>query len=115
MLAIIFTVLFSVLVAYFATQNTTTVTLHFVSYSLTGIPIYLLVLASLLGGLLFAWILHLLNSISSSFALRGKNKTIKKGKVENLELTKKVHQLEIENTKLSTKDPEKSLIEDKSL
>ena len=115
MLAIIFTVVFSALVAYFATQNTGTISLQFASYSWTGIPVYIIVLTSLLTGLVFAWIFHLLNEISSSFAMRGKNKTIKEGKDENLELTKKVHQLEIENTKLSTKDEDKSLIENKSL
>lgn len=115
MLAVIFTVLFSALVAYFATQNTGIISLQFASHAWTGIPIYIIVLTSLLAGLLFAWIFHLLNAISSSFAIRGKNKAIKEGKNENLELTKKVHQLEIENTKLNTNNADKSLIENKSL
>lgn len=115
MFAVIFTILFSALVAYFATQNTGTISLQFASYSWTGIPIYIIVLTSLLAGLLFAWIFHLLNAISSSFALRRKNKLIKEGKNENLELTKKVHKLEIENTKLSANDEDESLIENKSL
>jgi uncharacterized integral membrane protein len=114
MLAIIFTVIFSALVAYFATQNTGTITLQFASYSRT-MPIYVIILASLLAGLLFGWIFQLLNSISGAFAIRSKNKKIKESKDENLELTKKVHQLEIENTKLATHEADKSLHEEKSL
>lgn len=114
MFAFIFAILVSVLVAYFATQNTELVTIHFATNTWTGIPLYLLMLTSLLAGLLFAWIFHILSAISASFALRSKNKKIKQTKEENLELTKKVHQLEIENTKLSTKDSD-SLIEKKSL
>jgi len=115
MVTIIFAVLFSALVAFFATQNTATITLHFISFSRSGIPLYLPILASLLIGLLFSWILQLLNAIASSFVLRAKNKTIKESKDENLELTKKIHKLEIENTKLTLNDPEKTLIESKSL
>jgi len=111
MLAIIFTVIFSSFVAYFATQNTGTITLQLSSHSWTGIPIYVTVLASLLAGLLFGWIFQMLNAISSSFAIRGKNKAIRASKDENAELAKKVHQLEIENTKLSTKNADKPHLE----
>ncbi|KKT34322.1 MAG: hypothetical protein UW23_C0044G0001, partial [Candidatus Collierbacteria bacterium GW2011_GWA1_44_12] len=40
------------------------------------------------------------NSILTTFKLRGKDKEIKKQKGEVLELTKRVHQLELENEKL---------------
>ena len=39
-------------------------------------------------------------SISHSITLRGKNNEIKKDKDEILELTKNVHQLELENEKI---------------
>jgi len=115
MLALIFAVLVSVVVAYFATQNTASITLHFLSYNWTGIPIYLVVLGSLLVGLLFAWIFHLLNAISSSLNLRGKEHALKEEKKTNLELTKRMHQLELANTKLTAKDADKELLDDNSL
>lgn len=115
MLAFIFTVLFSGVVAYFATQNTAMLTLHFASYSWSGIPIYLVVLGSLLVGLLFAWIFHLLTAISSSLTIRDKDHALKEEKKANLELTKRVHQLELENTKLTAKEEDKDVLEDNSL
>lgn len=115
MLAFIFTVIFSVGVAYFATQNTTTLTLHLSSYTLTGIPIYLVMLGSLLIGLLFAWIFQILNAISSSWAWRNKENALKQEKKSNLELIKQVHQLELENTKLAAKKDNKDVLDDNSL
>lgn len=115
MFALIFTVLFSVVVAYFATQNTGLLTIHFASYTWSGIPIYLVMLGSLLVGLLFAWIFHILTAISASLTIKGKNKAIKDVKNENLELTKKVHQLELKNTKLTANEEDETLMEDDSL
>jgi uncharacterized integral membrane protein len=115
MLAFIVTILFSVIIAYLATQNTSPVTLNLLSYTWTGIPLYLVMLCSLITGLLFAWLFHVLKAISFALTLKGKNKALKEGKAENLELTKKVHKLELENTKLSTKEGDKSFIEDNSL
>ena len=115
MLALIFAVLVSVVVAYFATQNTTPITLHFLSSTWTGIPLYLVILGSLLIGLLFAWIFHLLNAISSSWAMKGKEQALKEQKKANLELTKRMHQLELANTKLTAKEEDKELLDDNSL
>lgn len=109
MFAFIFAIIFATAVAYFATQNTSTITIHFIQYSWSGIPIYLLVLFSLLFGFLFAWLLHLMNALSVTFLLRGKEDALKKAKDKNLELTKQIHQLELENTKLITKKGESPL------
>jgi uncharacterized integral membrane protein len=101
MLAIIFTIIFAITVAYFATQNTIAVMINAPGYS-HAVPIYLVVLLSLLVGFIFAWILHLMNGIASIFAFRGKDNAIRKGEKTNTELTNKVHNLEIQNAKLET-------------
>lgn len=101
MLAVIFTIIFAIVVAFFATQNTASVIINIPTYS-RAIPVYLVVLVSLLIGFVFAWILHLMNAFASLFVLRGKDKVIKKEKKVNTELTKKVQDLEIEKTKLET-------------
>lgn len=101
MLAVIFTIIFAIAVAYFATQNTTSVMINIPTYS-REVPLYLVVLVSILIGFVFAWILHLMNATVSFFALIGKNNTIKKEKKVNTELTKKVQDLELEKTKLET-------------
>lgn len=99
MLAVIFTIIFAILVAYFATQNTTQVMINIPTYS-REVPVYLVVLVSLLIGFVFAWILHLMNATVSFFAILGKNNAIKKEKKANSQLEKKVQDLEIEKTKL---------------
>ena len=77
MLAVIITIIFATAVAYFATLNTTHVVVNIPQYSVS-IPIYLIVLVSILVGFVFAWILHLLNGFASFFTLRGKDNDIKK-------------------------------------
>lgn len=105
MLAVIITIIFATLVAFFATLNTTSVVIHVPQYSVS-VPVYLVVLMSLLVGFVFAWMLHLLDAFASLFILRGKDNVIKKEKKVNSELTNKVHDLEVEKIKLNT---EKSL------
>lgn len=99
MLAVIFTIIFAIAVAYFATQNTAEVIINIPSYS-RSVPLYLVVFLSLLIGFVFAWILHLMNAFVTFFALIGKDKAIKKEKKANTELSKKVQDLENEKTKL---------------
>jgi uncharacterized integral membrane protein len=114
MVAIIITLIFAIGVAFFATQNTASVVIHISEYS-RSVPLYLIVLVSVLVGFVLAWILHLLDAFASLFALRGKDSTIKKEKKTNLELTKHIHQLELENTKLAAKEENKGVLDDNSL
>ncbi len=100
MLTLIILVIFGIGVAFFATQNTQTISIVFASYSLSGIPLYLIVLMSLLMGFVVSWILSLVGVISSAFKIRGKESTIKDANKQISELTKSVHQLELENERL---------------
>lgn len=101
MLAVIITIIFAIGVAYFATLNTSQVLINIPSYSVS-VPLYFVVLASILLGFIFAWILHLMNAFNSFFAMRGKNRVIKKEKKTNADLANKVRDLESEKTKLET-------------
>ncbi len=112
MLALILFILFGLLFSYFATLNTALVTIHFGIYTLDAIPLYILVLVSLGTGLLFAAIFYSLKSISSYFAFSKKSGELKNSNKEVVELTKKIHQLELENTKLKTKTGEEQTDED---
>ncbi|OGM73383.1 hypothetical protein A2595_01790 [Candidatus Woesebacteria bacterium RIFOXYD1_FULL_31_53] len=69
-------------------------------YVFKDIPLFYVIVSSLLIGLVLSYILYLVHVVSTSLKLRGKNKEIKKDKDEVLELTKRVHQLELENEKL---------------
>jgi uncharacterized integral membrane protein len=113
MATLIITVLIGLAMAFFATQNTRLITLNLFNNELTNIPTYIIVIGSLLVGLLLSWIISLVNDIANGMTIRGKESKIKDYKKENVELTRKNHQLELENTKLKAEtdspDDDKSL------
>jgi hypothetical protein len=53
------------------------------------------------------------NDISNGFAMKGKEKVIKDYRKESADLTKKVHQLELENTRLKAET--NAVVDEKSL
>jgi len=71
-------------------------------YVFSNIPLFYVIIGSLLTGLMLSYLVFLVYAISHSLTLRSKNKEIKKNKDEVLELTKRVHQLELEKEKLKT-------------
>jgi len=101
MLTLILLLVVGSFLVYISKFNFAPVTLNLGFYVLTDIPLFYIVAGSLLIGLVMSYLIHLVNSISTSFTLRGKNKVIKNDKDEILELTRRVHQLELENEKLS--------------
>lgn len=98
LILILFLIVGSVLV-YISKFNFVPVTVNLGFYSFSNIPLFYVIIASLLTGLVLSYLVYLVHDISTSFTLRGKNKEIKKEKDEVLELTKNVHQLELENEK----------------
>jgi len=114
MLAIIFMLIFGSLVAYLALQNTSYVTLTIFSYTFSDIPLFSVIIGSVLVGALMVYIIHLVNSISTAFTIHGKNKKIKESEKNVTELTKNVHQLELENEALKQDSPS-VVTDDKSL
>ncbi|MDO8618778.1 MAG: lipopolysaccharide assembly protein LapA domain-containing protein [Candidatus Daviesbacteria bacterium] len=113
MATLIVTVLFGLIIAYFAIQNTGAISLNFLNYTVPSIPTYIVVVGALLVGLLLSWIISLVKDITTGFTIRGKESKIKDYGKENTELLKLNHQLELENARLmaETKAPE----DDKSL
>jgi len=100
MLTLLVTVVLGILFAIFATQNTGFVTLNFGGYVIQDIPIYLVVLIPLLVGTLLSFFLHLAKDLSQSMTINEEKGRIANLKTQLAEVTKTVHKLEIENTKL---------------
>ncbi|HKC14933.1 MAG TPA: lipopolysaccharide assembly protein LapA domain-containing protein [Patescibacteria group bacterium] len=100
MFALIVLVVFGIGVALFATQNTQATSITLANYPVSGIPLYLIVLGSLLLGFIVSWIISLIDVISSALKIHGKESTIKDANKQIAELTKRVHQLELENERL---------------
>lgn len=103
MFLLIATIIFAGIIAFFATQNAGPVDLHLGKYNLASVPLYWVVLGSVLATLIFSWVMFLMNSISSSFVLHGRNNSLKKLEKENEKLTEKIHKLEIDNARIQEK------------
>jgi uncharacterized integral membrane protein len=91
MLIIILFLIIGSLAVYISRFNYTPVTVNLGFYTFSNIPLFFVIIGSLLIGLILSYLVYLIRSISTSFAFRGKNKEIKKEKDEVLELTKRVH------------------------
>jgi uncharacterized integral membrane protein len=106
MLALLIAVIFGAAVGYFATQNTIPVTLRVADYAIEEVPLYLVVIGSLLIGLFVGWILSVARSVSSSLAIRGKNTEVRRARETIADLEERVRDLEVENARLRTREPE---------
>lgn len=100
MFALIVLIVFGIGVAFFATENTQPVSITLARYPFTGIPLYLIVLGSLLLGFVVSWVISLVDVISSALKIHGKDSAIKDGNKQITELNKKLHELELENERL---------------
>ena len=87
------------IIAYFATQNTSPVSVSFVGYLIT-VPLYIIVVGSLLIGFLISWIFSLVDSLSSFLKIHGKESKIKQDQKEIADLKKQIRELELENENL---------------
>lgn len=96
---ILFLVVGSVM-AYLAQNNLVQVTLHLGTYVFSGIPLFYIIIGSLLTGLGLAYFIQLFNSFFTALTMRGKDSKIKQDKSDIADLTKRVHQLELENERL---------------
>jgi len=88
------------IMAYLAQNNLMLVTLRLGNYTFPGIPLFYVIIGSLLTGLGLSYLIYLVNSIFTGFAMHGKDNKIKQGKSDIVDLTKQIHQLEIENERL---------------
>jgi uncharacterized metal-binding protein len=100
MLALIFTLLVGSGLVYISKFNFMPVSVNLGMYIFTNIPLFYVIVTSLVVGLALSYILYLIDSITASFNLKRKDKEIRKLKEETLDLTKRVHQLELENEKI---------------
>jgi len=104
MITLILIILVGAVFVYLSQNNLTHVTLHIGSTVISNLPLFYIIIGSLLTGLIVAYLIHLVNSIFVSFSMHGKDSKIKQGKSEIVDLTKRIHQLELENERLKNND-----------
>ena len=105
MLTLIAAVILGIVGAYFATQNPGYTDINLLGYAY-HIPLYLLVLGSLLIGLLVASLVQIGDILSSSLTLMNKEGELKNSQKSLNYLKDRVNQLELENARLRSKDNE---------
>lgn len=106
MIKIIFLLIAGSALTYIAKYNLQPVAVNLVYYRIESVPLFYVIVGSLLFGLIFGYIMQLLSGIATYFKMRGKSRQIKTGQVEILDLTKRIHQLELENESLKQAEPE---------
>jgi len=100
MLILILLLVIGSILVYISKFNFVPVTVNLGVYTIYDVPLFYVIVGSLIFGLVLSYLVYLINSISISLKFRGKNKEIEKNKDEVLELTKRVHQLELEKEKI---------------
>ncbi len=100
MLSLIVVMLFALAVAYFAIQNTIGVTLVVANNVIANVPLYFVIISSIVLGVLLSSIISGMNSLEAYQKLRGKEKVIAHDQEEIHALQDKVQSLETENAQL---------------
>lgn len=100
MLNLVIILIFSLAFSFFASTNAISVPINLGPYSFTAVPLYVIVGLSILVGIVISWLTSLVSSISTSMKLRRKDKSIESKKDTIHDMTKKINNLEIENSNL---------------
>lgn len=91
---------------YISKYNLELVSVNMGFYTIADVPLFFVIVVSLLVGFTLSYIVQLIINISTYIKIKNKSKEIKTGQEEILDLTKTVHQLELENEKLKHTGPE---------
>lgn len=86
--------------AGFATQNTNAVTISFGNALIYEVPLYLLIIGSMMIGIAVSWLISITDTLATMFALRGKDATIHSANRTIESLKQEIHELELENARL---------------
>jgi len=103
MIALFLFLAFGLLFGYFATLNTSVASVSFGVYTFDRIPMYIIILLSLGIGVVVSSLFYILKSLSDKMTLGKKDKELENVSSESADLMKRVHKLELENTRLKTK------------
>jgi uncharacterized integral membrane protein len=111
MLTFIVLLVFGLVIAFFAGQNTTPVTIFLSDYQLPTLPLYMIIIGAMLIGFLISWVVSLIDAVFKMFVLRGKENIIKEDRKQFTRLNQRIHELEIENARLKGENKEPVIIE----
>ena len=102
MFVLLVAVISGIAIAYFGMQNISPVTIRFNEFVWNDVPLYLVIVGSLLVGLFMAAILYFARSLSSSLTIYNKDRAMKKTKHTVADLEQRVRELEAEKARIET-------------
>lgn len=114
MLSLLLVVAFGLVFAYFASVNTELVTVWLTKREQYILPLYLIIFIPLAIGLVVAAVIHLVNLHGLQRMVARKRRELAEAQSTIGQLTRRVHELELENTKMKSKLGEESF-DDESL
>ena len=100
MLILILLLVVGSILVYISKFNFALVSVNLGFYIINNIPLFYVIVGSVVFGLVLSYLAYLFHLIFISYTIRSKNHEIKKNKEEVLDLTKQIHQLELENEKI---------------
>ena len=100
MLILILLLVVGSILVYISKFNFELVSVNLGFYVFNNIPLFYVIVGSVVFGLVLSYLAYLFHSIFTSYTIRSKNHEIKKNKEEVLDLTKQVHQLELDKEKI---------------
>ena len=103
MLALLLFIVFGLCFGYFATLNTTLVSINFGFQTISHIPIYVLIIVSFALGVILASVLYSIKSLALRALVHKKESEYEESQKMAAEYLKKAHQVELENAKLKGK------------
>lgn len=112
MIALVLFIIFGLTFAYFATENTIPTAITLGGFQIIQIPVYVLVLVTFAFGLLTGGLFGVLRYLFYGRARKHDKDELHKSKQEVVTLTKQIHKLELENTRLRTKLGEENADDD---
>jgi len=122
MSVLIILIIFGLGMAYFATQNTGLIHLTIANFSSRGIPLYVVIIGSMLLGIFVSWLISLVNALTASVRMRKINtqirnadKTIDELIKKNAELAKENSLLKGEKKDITTEDEKEQKVEEEPI
>jgi uncharacterized integral membrane protein len=110
MLVLLVAVISGVAIANFGMQNISPVTIRLNEYVWDDVPLYLVIVGSLVVGLFMACSRYFARAVSSTLTIYGKDRAMKKAKHTVADLEHRVQELEAEKALLKTTPPSPSEI-----
>lgn len=108
--SLILLIIFALGAAFFATQNTGSVHLLLGGFMVESVPLYIVVIGSILLGVFISWLISIVDTFSTMFTLHGKDAALKAFQKKIEELQERNHELEM---KLATSN--ENLLDEETL